>query len=263
MLRLRMPTALRILATATLLTALLIYTNIKLEADAKRKSTEIKNSYGVNIHYNYVHASFFPRHPTARGSQAWFVASILSNVEKFLSKYPKEVISRNLSDLFLVGILEFSGKRYGGTYIDSAIYISTGGFLRNHDSSLLALMHAEFSSILLHNYKDNFPFKEWEAVNKPTSRYTGSGFEMLGNAGLYDQTEELLDNGFLEGYSQAQLEEDFNIFVDWIFTKPNLLKKLASKYHRIEKKYQLVIKFYKSIDPRIDIPVFDTEALGN
>ena len=84
---------------------------------------------------------------------------------------------------------------------------------------------------------------------------------MLTRADLYDRTDELLQNGFLEGYSQASLEEDFNKFVDWAFTKPERLRKLASKYERVRKKYQLVIKFYESIDPKIDIPriILDTE----
>jgi hypothetical protein len=122
---------------------------------------------------------------------------------------------------------------------------------------LLGIMHAEFSSILLKNY--GFPSDEWQAINKPSWRYFGSGSEMLGEKGLYDQTEELLAEGFLSRYSQASLEEDFNVFADWVFTKPDRLRELASTYERIRKKYQVVIKFYKSIDPTIDIPLLDTE----
>jgi hypothetical protein len=252
-----------IVSIVILLTSVLVlFVNVKLWAEAEKKRDKIKQLYGVNIHYEYVPKSFFPRHPSARGSQARVknIPSTLSLVEEFLSKYPKEVISRNLTHLFILGTLEFFGKRYGGTYIDSAIYVSTGGFLKYSDSSLLGLMHAEFSSILLQNYE--FPSKEWEAINKPTWRYFGSGFEMLGRMDQYHQIDELLENGFLDGYSQASLEEDVNIFVDWIFTKPERLQKLTAKYERIQKKHQLVMKFYKSIDPRIDVPTFGWENVS-
>lgn len=254
MLKSRTSTKFFILAIVILLTSFLVYKNIKLRAEAERQSIEIKTSYGVNIHYKYIPQSFFPQQPSARGSQAWLknITITLTLVEKFLSKYPKEVISNNLSDIFLLGTLEFNGKSYGGTYMDSAIYVSTGGFYIHSDSSLLGLMHAEFSSILFHNYK--FPLEEWETVNKPTWRYLGSGFDMLGRPEIYDQTDELLQNGFLQEYSQATLEEDFNKFVEWTFTKPERLRKLASKYERVRKKYELLIKFYESIDAKIDIP---------
>jgi hypothetical protein len=72
-----------------------------------------------------------------------------------------------------------------------------------------------------------------------------------------------LQNGFLEGYSQASIEEDFNKFVDWAFTKPDRLRRLASRYQRIRKKYNIVIKFYESIDPKIDIPRIIPDAEGH
>lgn len=105
-----------------------IFINLKLSAEAERKTVEIRRSYGVKVHYKYSR-ELLSHQKAARGSQAWFVGSMLSLVEQFLLSYPREVINRNLSDIFLLGSLEFFGKAYGGTYIDSAIYIATGGFL--------------------------------------------------------------------------------------------------------------------------------------
>lgn len=241
--------------------AYLIYAKVKLDyydIEAKHKSVEIKNSYGVDIHYQYSPESFFPHDRTPRGSQAWIkhIGTTLPLVKRFLSRYPDWVIKENLADIFLLGKLEINGRSYGGTYVDSAIYISLGGFFRHNDSSLLGLMHSEFSSILFRQYKF---FKEaWKAVNSPTWSYEdsdrGTGFEMLGKKDLHEQTGELLRNGFLVKFSQSDLENDFNMFVSWAFTRPDRLRELASKYERIQKKYRLVIEFYESIDPRIDIP---------
>lgn len=232
---------------------------IRLGIAIEAKSLKIQELYGVNVHYNYTHQSFFARYPEARASQAWRVniTSTLPLIEEFLSKYPRRVVNENLTDIFILGTIDFFGKKYGGTYIDSSIYISTGGFLKPDDSSLLGIMHAEFSSILLKHY--GFPTAEWQPINKPSWRYLGSGSEMLEEKGLYSQTEGLLADGFLNRYSQASLEEDFNIFVEWMFTKPDRLRELASMYERIRKKRELVMKFYQSIDPAIDIPILERE----
>lgn len=252
------------LAVVIVASAMIIYIKIRtdaLELEIKQQSAEIKNSYGVDINYRYSPESFFPRHPSANGSQAWIktIHSTLPIVGTFLSKYPRQIIRKNLSAIFFLGTLEINGKSYGGTYIGSAIYIPIGGlFYRNSDSSLLGLMHAEFSSILFHKYP--FPKQEWDAVNKPGWRYIGSGSDMLGTTAQYEQTDDLRQNGFLEGYSQASIEEDFNIFVEWVFTKPDRLARLVSRYERIKRKYDLVIRFYDAIDPKIDIRAILSDA---
>jgi len=235
-----------------------VYRGIRLkvlESEIRTTIAQIKDAYGIDIHYRYDAKSFFPQEylylpVSAQGSQVSLkhVKSILPIIETFLSKYPREVIWKNLSDIYLLGKLEFYGRSYGGTYINSAIYIQSQGT----NDSLVGIMHAEFSSILFHNYE--FPKEKWEAANESGWKYTGTGFEILGRKDSYDLSEELFSKGFLVKYSQSSLENDFNMFVQWAFLEPPILQNLASKYERINKKYQLMIQFYKSIDPRINIP---------
>jgi hypothetical protein len=265
-------TSLCVLILFVLGVTVFLYQRTKLrtiDGEVKTGIAQIKEAYGVDIHYRYDPKVFFPEEDllppvSAKGSQisSRHGKSLLAIIEQFLSTYPNGVVKNNLSAIYLVGKLEFYGKSYGGTYTRSAIYIRTKGkFLRYSASTVLGLMHAEFSNILFHNY--NFPKEEWEALNQPGWKYEGSGFEMLGRPDLYDQTEGLFHSGFLEKYSQSSLENDFKMFVDWAFTRPNRLRELVSRYDRIKKKYDLVIQFYKSIDPRIDIPriVPDTERV--
>jgi Putative zinc-binding metallo-peptidase len=230
-----------------------------IEIDVQSGIANIKDTYGVNVHYRYDAKLFFAKQKlppmSTEGSDIGLrhTRSLLATVEQFLSRYPKDVVKKNLSDIFLVNKLEFYGKRYGGTYTKSAIYIGTKGKLfRQSNASVITAMHAEFSSILFHNYK--FPEEAWQGVNQPGWRYEGNGFEMLGREDLYDQTAELFRNGFLEKYSQSSLENDFNRFVGWAFTKPDRLRELASRYEKINRKCRLVIEFFESVDPRIDIP---------
>ena len=110
-------------------------------------------------------------------------------------------------------------------------------------------MHSEFSSILFHNY--NFPKAKWAALNPKSFKYVGRGPDMLEEKNLYGQNDLLLRQGFLVKYSQASMEEDFNMIVRWLFIKPKELEIVANKYPIIKAKRDLVIKFYESIDARL------------
>ena len=222
--------------------------------EAEKQIVNLKRLYGVNIHRVYKSETFFPYDTTRRGSQIWLMnlRPTLALVRDFLSKYPTWVINKNLSDIFLLDTLEIHGKKAGGTYIGSKIYISTGGIPRHSDDALLALMHAEFSSILFHKY--NFPRNEWESISPSGWKYLGNAFDVLGSAAVYEQSLQLFENGFLNGYSQASLEEDFNSFVSWTFTNPTRLRIKAESHKRIKEKCLLIIKFFELIDPKIEIP---------
>jgi hypothetical protein len=227
------------------------------------QTVAIKHTFGVAINYDYSPGLFFPHGHNARGTQARLshIASTLPLIERFLATYPAPLVNKTLSDIFLLATLEFNGKQYGGTYIGSAIYITTGHSFRHADASLLGLLHAEFSSILFNHF--SFPKDQWAAVNNPSFRYLGSGFDMLDGEQLYDQTPALLEAGFLNAYSRASMEEDFNAFAEWTFTNPHRLKTLALTYTRIRQKCALLINFYHSLEPQVELPAQVVTAVGS
>ena len=239
---------------------------IRRPMQVESKIDEIQRTYGVNIHYIYDSQAFFPKEwllapISGKGSQIHLkeVKRLLPITEEFLSKYSKSILKKNLLDIYLLGELKFYGKSYGATNSKSALYVKSKGKSEGFtDSYLLGMMHHEFSSILLRNYKDEFPTDAWKAANQDGWKYFGTGESMLGQKDLFGQSEELLSRGFLVKYSQSSLEDDFNTFADLAFTEPNRLKELASKYERINKKYQLMIDFYKKIGATKYFPV-----LGN
>lgn len=111
-------------------------------------------------------------------------------------------------------------------------------------------MHSEFSSILMKNYF--FSETVWKGANRGDFEYIGNGRDILGKNQGYNQSDELLSKGLICAYAQASVEEDFNMMVYWLFTKPNELKTLAKKYPIINSKMWMVIDFYQlSVDSRI------------
>ncbi len=233
---------------------------------------KIAREYGVKVHQNYDAKVFFPPEWLAppisgEGSQMLKgeVERSIEAVEKFLPAYPKEVLAKNLTDIYLVSGMKFYGKGFGAAYGKSAIYVNNEGRTRGYTQEfLLSQMHSELSSIFLTNYSSEFPSDAWKSGNPPGWRYNGTGVEMLGQSDIFGQTDELLSRGFLVKYSQSSLENDVNMFAFWAFTKGEKLKELASKYARIGRKFDLVVEFYRGIHPGINISAEpETSSLVN
>ncbi len=228
-------------------------------AGIEKKIKQIEKAYGVRVHYQYDRKEFFPRswlrEPiSAEGSQMppEEIKRVLSLLDKFLCRYPKQVLKKNLTDIYLVKDLKFYDKSFGGSYADSSLYINSLGVSKGFtDSYLLGTMHSEFSSILLRNYGDRFRADAWKAANEPGFEYNGTGVEMLGRNDIFAQSHELADHGFLVSYSQSSLENDVNMYAFWAFTRAEELKSLASEYNRISRKYRLFAEFYNRISPQI------------
>jgi hypothetical protein len=225
----------------------------------------IKRNYAVSVRHRYNAAAFFParwlRPPiSGEGSQMppEEITRVLGAMEKFLSAYPKEVLKKNLTDIYLISGMKFYGKGFGAAYGNSAIYVNSEGESKGYtEQFLLSQMHSELSSIFLMNYAGEFSQEAWKSVNVAGWEYNGTGVEMLGQNDIFAQTDELLNRGFLVKYSQSSIENDVNMFAFWAFTKPEQLRELTSKYERIDKKYRLVVQFYNKIDLGIAIDALE------
>jgi len=51
----------------------------------------------------------------------------------------------------------------------------------------------------------------------------------------------------------SSMENDINMIVDWIFTKPEKLKKIVKKHEKVKLKYEIVMKFYNQIGVGIEL----------
>jgi len=216
--------------------------------------SDIEDKYNIKVHHHYSD-DFIPKSwtkPPISGIGEQIdtkeVKRMPTIIDSFLTKYSENFITENLSHIYLLKKMHFYGKNYGGTCHYSSIYIAN-----NHktENILLGTMHSEFSSILLKNHKDKFPFQKWKSINDSNFKYIGRGVDMLGQDNLDEQNEYLLSQGFIVRYGISSLENDFNMFVDWMFTHPEDIKKLAIKHKRIRDKYEIVLQFYSDINARV------------
>jgi hypothetical protein len=214
--------------------------------------TELEAEYHVQIHYEYDPATFFP--PAWTGPAMDLLAqeihwkdaqALVPTLEQFLAGHPAAVIEGHLEHIYLLGRLSFQGRDYGSTHADKSIYVVWDRSRKYTLPFFLERLHSEFSSILREQHV--FPVNRWIHVNPPDFRYSGTGFEMLGDKDIYECTDQEWADGFLYKYSRSSMENDFNMISAWLFTKPDELEDIASQSTRIRRKIMLAEEFYMSV----------------
>lgn len=250
-----------VLAVLLLLMAGPAFADERGDADAEIEF--MARAYGVRVHYGYSYDGFFPKawrdkpgYVHGRQASLKQVLNALPVIQEFLAAYPSEIISGSLTDVFLLGRLEMMGHPIGGTYGPSWLYVMVSPHLS--EKTVLSTLHHEFSSILMR--KHPFPVKEWEQANEPGWKYAGGSRNMIEE--IVSQGEDhqplsadLFSRGFLTSYGQSCVEDDFNVYASWLFTRRQELNALAEQYPGIRKKRDLCVRFYQSLSPEFDFDI--------
>lgn len=168
----------------------------------------------------------------------------------FFTKYPINIINKEIKTIKLASSLTLFGVSYGGTSIDSTLYLTSSGLNKGYtDLYIEELFHHEFSSILMRNH--HFPKTKFSNHNPSGFKYAQNVDDIL-RAITHDTSttgnDALYENGFLTKYSMSTLENDVNMYVEAIFTKPKDLRNLINNHPIIKKKYLIVKKFYLGVN---------------
>ena len=241
------------------------YLKAYLFTDYKQALDTLGKQYNVKFIYN-VDDTFIDNSLVGQGLQN--TATPISNYElarysvllpRLFSKYPQEVIKKELKIIKLSATLILYGVSYGGTSIDSVLYLTSAGIDNGYtDLYIKELFNHEFSSILMRNH--HFPENEFVKNNPPQFHYAQNTDEILRSITQDKNStgnEALYKNGFLTKYSMSTLENDLNMFAEHIFTKPHLLHHLINTYPRLNNKYLVVKEFYLGINPEFK-KIFNT-----
>jgi hypothetical protein len=164
-------------------------------------------------------------------------------VRNFSAAYPKEVLHKYLRGIFLLSSLNCSGKPYGGTYAEKSIYLN----IYDHTlrSWLDKALHHEFSSVLADATK--FSFSNFAAISGHSKYDSTIEYDCLTAMNCRIIRDDLLEKGFLNDYGRTSYENDFNTYAEALFIEPSDLKFLARKYPLVNKKYQVIKKFYNDL----------------
>lgn len=174
-----------------------------------------------------------------------------SLVAEALALYPAALLQANLRAVYVARAIQFYGLPFGGTNSRDALYIANDGQAKGYtDQFLRAAVHHELSSILLRNHPDLFPRASWIATLPEGFEYQGDGTQAI-REGSADTTirRSFVQNGFLNQYATASLEEDFNMVAESLLTQEPVFLRALQESPRLARKAHLVARFYQALDP--------------
>ncbi len=219
--------------------------------------------------------------------RSWVVAPIGAEIEHLkeeyrrpaekiirlaLSKYPTEILEQFLDGVHIVGSLRFYDVGYGGTYMANGRQIVLVYRPTFDPRGFEQRFHHEFSSILLKKNEALFDGERWQASNASTFAYRAPGIveeqtgdrseatrvlaaeqKKTGGSGssLLKLDLELMKQGFLTPYNLVSVEQDLNETAAHLFTNPGLWT-YCERYPRIDQKIDVLIDFYRALDPRMN-----------
>jgi hypothetical protein len=179
---------------------------------------------------------------------------IINILDKAFQKYPDPVIRENLDRVYALRTMHFYGVPFGGTNNAKTVYLCDEENNPSFTNAYIeGVFHHEFSSVLKRMYPGFFNAREWKASNPSWFTYGNGGVDaiMNGEASL-ELDPDYFSLGFLTCYSRASLEEDMNVFAQYLFTGGPAFWEVVDQHSRIRKKARLLITFYQKIDPLFD-----------
>ena len=175
-------------------------------------------------------------------------AIVFDSIREFSAAYPKELLNKYLRGVFLLSNLNCSGKPYGGTYAEKSIYLNVYDYTAK--SWLDKALHHEFSSVLVNATR--FSFYTFAGISGYSNYNPSIEKDCLATAkNCRIIRDDLLEKGFLNDYGRTSYENDFNVYAEALFTDHSHLRYLAREYPIINKKYQVIKKFYNDLGVKI------------
>lgn len=165
-------------------------------------------------------------------------------IKKALSNYSIGIL-KNIDHIYIYNSLSAKGLVIGGTVYEGSVIMTT-----NTDYFMDKIFNHELSHILYEKYKDSFPMDIW--LSNTRMEYGSSGIDAIKEGESdYNTDQSYFQYGIITQYGSSCFEEDFATFAENIFCPFN--KDYIKNNELLRNKYNLVVEFYKNIDPQLNI----------
>ena len=235
-----------------ILAFLLLLPNLAYASCKYEELNNVSKTMGVNIHCDYEPNVYFTPYLrrfceplSAEEPKFGNVDDTASAIMMFLSSYPKEVRKEYLQNIYLLSKLRCGEMPFGGTCSDKSIYVSVYTYFNSQN--VLNILHHEFSSVLWRHNKLLMTKADIGMISGYAAYDPDSLLQCLKEGNCRAEKEELLKEGFLVAYGKTNIENDFNVYAEYLFTKKEHLTKLAKKYPLVNEKVKLFKKFYADL----------------
>ena len=195
-------------------------------------------------------------HARAIKQEAW--PHLISIINIALNKYPEKVTRKNLKKVYILRTMMFFGLDFGGTYHKKKVYLTSNGIKHGYtDQYIKGTFHHEFSSVLLKRHRKYFDEDAWHAINPPDFSYGEGGVAALKASSTNLEFDTCLyQSGFLNEYSLASMEEDFNCYAQFLFLSTPEFWEAWETSEAVKRKTALLIAFYHRLDSVFTLEYF-------
>jgi hypothetical protein len=216
----------------------------------------IEQAHGIKIGYGAPADFWTPPFKPENATAPWIsmqqaelrnVAVALDGVDVALDRYPPGFVAHLIRTIFICDELRMGGESASGT-VGPALIVLAAPSRYGVDGirfASVATVHHELSSFVLRVDAATWP--QW-------AEFAPAGWQFVEDPGgalrRGDTPAPPLEMGFLSAYGATNLENDFNVYAETIFTEPANLALLARQHPLIRRKLDLVLAAYVAIDQR-------------
>ena len=216
--------------------------------ECSKNVDELSVSYGVPIHCKTESFSFISSSIKGKRASQQMIDDIYPALSRFFSLYNKKFLSSNIEEIVLLRDLTFTGASVGGLSDGNVIYICLDDYendLVQGSSIYFNALNHEFSSNILKKMK--FTKKiVWRTISDVYFETREYLLKCLRDT-RFSRTvnSKLLENGFLANYALTNMENDFNVYAEKLFSKDIDLISAKEKYSNVKKKLELLKEVYR------------------
>lgn len=187
------------------------------------------------------------------------VARSQKAVIQALDCYPAKAL-KSLKVIYVSKEISFYGLGYGGTNSLDTVYITNDGPSKGYtDDYIRSTVHHEYSSILLRNFSSYLDQAAWTKTLPPSFTYRQGGTESVRTGTASTRyNPDFMKDGFLAQYATSSQEEDFNMTAEGLFSANPKFWAAVDQYPLLKGKVQIVVNFYKKLDPAFTETFFRT-----
>jgi hypothetical protein len=171
----------------------------------------------------------------------------LNGIEVALREYPPGFVAGLIKAIFICGELRMDDVEAGGTTGPAWIILSAPSDVGDEGIRIGNLLgvHHELSSFVLRANPQTW--EQWSKFAPAGWGFVDDARRALGRANGAAPSPE---TGFLSAYGATNLENDFNIYAERMFSEPGEVARLAREYPLVRRKLDFVPATYVAIDPR-------------
>jgi hypothetical protein len=216
--------------------------------ECSKEIDRLSYEYNVPIHCKLSSIRNLNSSVTGQQADEVLIGGIYNALNKLFITHGKDFLSNNIEEIVLLRKLSLNGQEVGGLSDGSKIYMCLDYYtnIENYrDNTYYIDLNHEFSSNILSKmsyakkliwrigfdmYDHSVEYLKKCLTNRTFSRYV---------------SETLLRNGFLANYSLTNMENDFNVYAEKLFSGDQELLKFKKEYPNVARKLSLLKEAYR------------------